>query len=142
KTLPVKEYSISQEKLGDNLVGFYLLHGSDVQTLSDVARYTVYEKLIQAQGIARVEIDGQAVREQIEIVFRPSMLLAYGLTPEDVLGQLPQDVIREQIGTVGKTADRTAFTWTSQTEGPQGLGKQLISTDKGYVPLKTLADIR
>lgn len=142
KTLPVKEYSISQEKLGDNLVGFYLLHGSDVQTLSDVARYTVYEKLIQAQGIARVEIDGQAVREQIEIVFRPSMLLAYGLTPEDVLGQLPQDVIREQIGTVGKTADRTAFTWTSQTEGPQGLGKQLISTGKGYVPLKTLADIR
>ncbi|MED4569813.1 efflux RND transporter permease subunit [Brevibacillus agri] len=142
KTLPVQEYSISQEKLGDSLVGFYLLHGSDVQTLSNVARYTVYEKLIQTPGVARVEVDGQPVREQIEVVFRPSMLLVYGLTPGDVLNQLPSDVIGEEIGTVGKTADRTAFTWTSQTEGPQGLGKQLIATGKGYVPLSLLADIR
>lgn len=142
KTLPVKEYSISQEKLGDSLVGYYLLHGSDVQTLANVARYTVYEKLIQTPGIARVEVDGQPVREQIEVVFRPSMLLAYGLTPGDVLDQLQSDVVGEEIGTVGKAADRTAFTWTSQTEGPQGLGKQLIATDKGYVPLSMLADIR
>ncbi|MGN7469526.1 efflux RND transporter permease subunit [Brevibacillus sp. SAFN-007a] len=142
KTLPVQEYSISQEKLGDSLVGFYLLHGSDVQTLSNVARYTVYEKLIQAPGVARVEVDGQLVREQIEVVFRPAMLLAYSVTPGDVLNQLPADVIGEEIGTVGKAADRTAFTWTSRTEGPQGLGRKLIATGKGYVPLSTLADIR
>lgn len=142
KQLPVQEWSISQDNLADSRIGFYLLHGTDVQTLSDVARYTVYEKLIRLPSVARVEIDDAAVRQGVEIVFRPSMLIAYGLTPSDVLEQLPGDVIAEQLGHVGKEGEQTTFQWTSQSEGPQGLGKQLISTEKGYVPLKTLADIR
>jgi multidrug efflux pump subunit AcrB len=142
KQLPVQEWSISQDNLADSRIGFYLLHGTDVQTLSDVARYTVYEKLIRLPGVARVEIDDAVVRQEVEIVFRPSMLIAYGLTPSDVLEQLPGDVVAEQVGHVGKEGEQTTFQWTSQSEGPQGLGKQLISTEKGYVPLKTLADIR
>ncbi|MGG1660695.1 efflux RND transporter permease subunit [Brevibacillus sp. NRS-1366] len=142
KQLPVKEWSISQDNLADSRIGLYLVHGADLVTLSDVARYTVYEKLISTPGIARVDVDNSAVRQQVDLVFRPSMLLAYGLTPADVLGQLPGDVVAQQVGSVGKNQDRTSFQWTSQSEGPQGLGKQLISTDKGYVPLKTLVDIR
>ncbi|MED4583989.1 efflux RND transporter permease subunit [Brevibacillus choshinensis] len=142
KQLPVKEWSISQDNLNENRIGFYLLHGNDVQTLSDVAHYTVYEKLISMPGIARVEIDDSSVQKQVDILFRPSMLLAYGLTPGDVLDQLPGDVIDEQMGTVGQNKDQASFLWSSMTEGPQGLGKQLIATDQGYVTLKTLADIR
>ncbi|MDF2681897.1 MAG: multidrug transporter [Brevibacillus sp.] len=142
KQLPVKEWSISQDNLNENRIGFYLLHGNDVQTLSDVAHYTVYEKLISLPGIARVEIDDSSVQKQVDILFRPSMLLAYGLTPGDVLDQLPGDVIDEPMGTVGQNKDRASFLWSSMTEGPQGLGKQLIATNQGYVTLKTLADIR
>lgn len=142
KQLPVKEWSVSQDNLKDNRVGFYLLYGNDVQTLSDVAHYTVYEKLIRLPGVARVEIDDRSVQKQVEILFRPSMLLAYGLTPGDVLDQLPGDVVDEEMGSVGQNKDRSSFLWSSMSEGPQGLGKQLIATDQGYVTLKTLADIR
>ncbi|GIO05245.1 hypothetical protein J31TS6_12730 [Brevibacillus reuszeri] len=142
KQLPVKEWSISQDNLADSRIGYFLVHGADLVTLSDIARYALYEKLISMPGIARVEVDNRAVLQQVDLVFRPSMLLAYGLTPADVVGQLPGDVIAESIGSVGKNQDRATFQWTSQSEGPQGLGKQLISTDKGYVPLKTLVDIR
>ncbi|MFS0553667.1 efflux RND transporter permease subunit [Brevibacillus sp. 179-C9.3 HS] len=142
KQLPVKEYSVSQSNLADSKIGFYVLYGTDLQTLSDIAQNTVYDKLINLPGIARIEIDKQALREQVDIIFRPSMLLAYGLTPADVLSQLPTDVVGEEVGSVGAEADRTIFQWTSKSEGLQGLGKQLISTDKGYVPLNMLADIR
>ncbi|WP_301169932.1 efflux RND transporter permease subunit [Brevibacillus nitrificans] len=142
KQLPVTEWSISQDNLADNRVGFYLLHGNDVQTLSDIARYTVYENLIRLPGVARVEIDDRSAKQQVDLIFRPSMLLAYGLTPKDVLDQLPGDVVNEQVGSVGQNKDQSAFYWTSMSEGPQGLGKQLIATDRGYVTLKTLADIR
>ncbi len=142
KQLPVKEWSISQDNLKDNRVGFYLLYGNDVQTLSDVAHYTVYEKLISLPGVAQVEIDDRSVQKKVEILFRPSMLLAYGLTPGDVLDQLPGDVPGEELGSVGPNKDRASFLWSSMSEGPQGLGKQLITTDQGYVTLKTLADIR
>lgn len=142
KQLPVQEWSISQDNLADSRLGYYLVHGADLATLSDVARYTVYEKLISTPGIARVDVESSGVRQQVDLVFRPSMLLAYGLTPTDVLGQLPGDVVAQEVGSVGKNQDRTTFQWTSQSEGPQGLGKQLISTDKGYIPLKTLVDIR
>lgn len=142
KRLPVQEWSISQDNLQDNRIGFYLLYGNEVQTLSDVARYAVYEKLISLPGVAQVEIDDSSVKKQVDIVFRPSMLLAYGLTPGDVLDQLPGDVVDEQLGTVGQSKDQSSFLWSSLTEGPQGLGKQLIATDQGYVALKTLADIR
>lgn len=142
KQLPVTEWSISQDNLADHRVGFYLLHGNDVQTLSDIARYTVYENLIRLPGVARVEIDDRSAKQQVDLIFRPSMLLAYGLTPKDVLDQLPGDVVNEQVGSVGQNKDQSAFYWTSMSEGPQGLGKQLIATDRGYVTLKTLADIR
>ncbi|MDF2684611.1 MAG: hypothetical protein K0R47_5801, partial [Brevibacillus sp.] len=142
KQLPVTEWSISQDNLADHRVGFYLLHGNDVQTLSDIARYTVYENLIRLPGVARVEIDDRSAKQQVDLIFRSSMLLAYGLTPKDVLDQLPGDVVNEQVGSVGQNKDQSAFYWTSMSEGPQGLGKQLIATDRGYVTLKTLADIR
>lgn len=142
KQLPVTEWSISQDNLADHRVGFYLLHGNDVQTLSDIARYTVYENLIRLPGVARVEIDDRSAKQKVDLIFRPSMLLAYGLTPKEVLDQLPGDVVNEQVGSVGQNKDQSAFYWTSMSEGPQGLGKQLIATDRGYVTLKTLADIR
>lgn len=142
KQLPIQEWSISQDNLADTRIGFYLLHGADVQTLSDVARHTVYEKLIRIPGIARVEVDDRAVRKQVEIIFRPSMLSIYGLTPQDVLSQLRGDVAAEPVGTTGQAGEQTDFLWSSRSEGPQGLGKHLIATTKGYIPLKTVADIR
>jgi len=142
KRLPVKEWSISQDHLADSRVGDYLLYGNDLQTLSDTAHFTIYEKLISLPGVARVEIDDSSVKNQVDLIFRPSMLLAYGLTPGDVLDQLPGDVVSEQVGSVGQNKDQASFYWSSLSEGPQGLGKQLIATDRGYVTLKTLADIR
>jgi len=142
KTLPVQEWSISQENLADSRIGHLLLRGADVQTLADVAEFTVYAKLINLPGVARVEVDNQVARQQVDILFRPSMLQAYGLTPADVWSQLSGDVAADQVGSIGRGTERTTVQWYSQTDGPFGLGKQMIATQKGYVSLKTLADIR
>lgn len=142
KTLPVREWSVNQEDLADNRIGHLLLRGADVQTLADVAEYTVYAKLINLPGVARVDLDDQVARQQVDILFRPSMLQAYGLTPADVLNQLSGDVSADQVGSIGRGTERTTVQWYSQTDGPFGLGKQMIATQKGYVSLKTLAEIR
>jgi multidrug efflux pump subunit AcrB len=140
--LPVNGWRLSQTNLADRQIGRYLLHGADVQTLADVARYTVYDKLAAIPGVARVEVENQSVREEVELVFRPSMLQTYGLTPGDVLGQLRGGGADEQVGAVGTGGERTSFQWTGQLSGPQELGQKLIATEKGYVPLKTLAEVR
>ena len=140
--LPVREWSVSQENLEDSRIGYFLLHGTDVQTLADVARYTVYEKLISLPGVARLDIEEEVARQEVELVFRPSILQAYGLTPADVLEQLPRDTAAEEVGVVGRGQDQTTVQWLSQTEGPQELGQRMIQTEKGYVSLKTLAEIR
>ncbi|CAM3408934.1 efflux RND transporter permease subunit [Brevibacillus invocatus] len=142
KQLPVREWSIRQDNLADSRIGYFLLRGADVQTLSDVAQFTVYEKLINLPGVARIDLDTQAARQQVDILFRPSMLHAYGLTPADVLNQLPAEVKGDQIGSIGRGVEQTTVQWYSETEGPFGLGKQMIETQQGFVPLKTLADIR
>lgn len=142
KSLPVKEWSIRQDNLEDSRIGYFLLRGSDVQTLADVAQFTVYDKLINLPGVARIDLDTQTARQQVDILFRPSMLLAYGLTPADVLNQLPAEIKGDQVGAFGRGMEQTTVQWYSETDGPFGLGKQMIETQQGYVPLKTLADIR
>ncbi|WP_400162563.1 efflux RND transporter permease subunit [Brevibacillus sp. TJ4] len=140
--LPVGEWSISQDNQADQRIGYFLLHGADVQTLADVARHTVYETLISLPGVARLEIEDDVVRQEVQLVFRPSALQAYGLTPGDVLAQLPPEAAAEEVGTVGRGKEQTSIQWHSQTEGPQALGSKMIASEKGYVPLKTLAEIR
>jgi multidrug efflux pump subunit AcrB len=142
KRLPTGAVQVEQENLKDNEIGHLFLHGTDLQTLSDVARYTVYEKLINIPGVSRVEMDTEGVQNKVEVLFRPSMLQAYALTPGDVIRQLQGDSSVEQLGTVGEGKEQTGFQWISQASSPQELGKQLIASDKGYVALKVLADIR
>jgi multidrug efflux pump subunit AcrB len=144
KQLPGGPNSLQVQKTeaGDTEIGFYLLHGADLQTLADVARYTVYEKLVNLPGISRIEIEDQGIENKVEIVLRPSMLQAYGLTPGEVIGQLQGVSSVEQIGEVGKGESGTSFTWINQSTSVQELGRTLIATNKGYVALKLLADIR
>ncbi|WP_338463266.1 efflux RND transporter permease subunit [Brevibacillus borstelensis] len=141
-SLPVSDWKLSQSNLADDRVGYYLVHGSDVQTISDAARYEVAEKIGAIPGVARVEVDNTSLRQEMELVFRPSMLQVYGLTPGDVIGQLQGKAAREQVGSVGTGTDQTHLQWSAEWTSPQELGKQLISTERGYIPLKTLVDIR
>ncbi len=142
KRLPGSGVEVEQKNLKDNEVGHLLLHGADLQTLSDAARYTLYEKLINVPGVSRVEVEGGSVQNKVEVVFRPSMLQAYALTPGEVIRQLREDSSIDQLGSVGQGVDQTGLQWVSQTSSPQELGRQLIASDKGYVALKVLAEIR
>jgi len=134
--------TVEQEMTGDNQLGYLLLHGTDLQSLSNVARYTVMEKLANLPGISRVEIDDSSVENKVEVLLRPSMLQTYGLTPGDVLGQLRGTDYTQQVGTAGEGADSTSIHWISQTESAQELGRKLIASPQGYVALSMLADIR
>ncbi|MEJ8547812.1 efflux RND transporter permease subunit [Brevibacillus borstelensis] len=141
-SLPVSDWELSQSNLADDRVGYYFLHGSDLQTISDAARGDVSEKIGAIPGVARVEVDSDSLRQEMELVFRPTMLRAYGLTPGDVIDQLQGKGAREPVGTVGFGTDQTHFQWSGEWTSPQELGKQLISTQKGHIELKTLVDIR
>lgn len=141
-TLPLDSWELSSSNLADDRVGTYMVYGSDIQTIADAANRDLSEKLSAIPGVARVEVDDASLRQEVELVFHPTMLRAHGLTPGDVLGQLQAKGAAEQVGTIGKGADRTNFRWGREWTSPQELASELISTGKGYVPLKTLADIR
>lgn len=144
KSLPggAESVQVEQSRINDNEIGYFFVHGTDLQTLSDAAKYTVTEKLLGIPGVSRVETEDEAIQNKVEVLFRPSMLQAYGLTPGDVIRQLQGNSGITQLGTIGQESGDTSFQWLNEASSPQELGKTLIASDKGYVALKLLAEIR
>jgi len=140
--VPGASVTVEPHRLKANEIGYFLLHGTDLQTLSDIARYTIYEKLVNLPGVSRVEIEGESVQNKVEVLFRPSMLQLYAITPGDIVRQLQGEAQIHQVGTAGEGNDETGFQWEGQAANPQELGKRLVSTGKGYVAVKVLAEIR
>ncbi|MCK9905344.1 efflux RND transporter permease subunit, partial [Frankia sp. Cpl3] len=133
---------VERAKVGDREIAYFLLHGTDLQTLSDLATYTVSEKLSTIAGVSRVELAENGLENKVELLFRPSMMQLYGVTPGDVIRQLQGNSGMSVLGAVGEDKSKTSIQWMNQASSPQELGKTLISTEKGYVTLKLLADIR
>jgi len=133
---------LKKESTGDQELAYYLLHGSDLQMLSDLGKYTVTEKLANLPGISRVVIEDEGIANKVEVLLRPSMLQTYGLTPQEVLGHLQAGAYQEQVGTVGEGEEGTGLVWIQQASSVQELGRTLIPTSRGYVALSLLADIR
>ncbi|WP_134684250.1 efflux RND transporter permease subunit [Brevibacillus migulae] len=144
KRLPGGADSVQLEKgnTGDRELAYYLLHGSDLQMLSDLGKYTVTEKLANLPGVSRIVVEDEGIANKVEVLLRPSMLQTYGLTPQEVLGHLQAGANQEQVGSVGEEADGTGLVWIQQAESVQELGRTLIPTSRGYVALSLLADIR
>lgn len=144
RQLPVGPQNVRliQENLQSTELGYYLLHGADLQTLRDVAEFQVKNRLAQISGVSKIEIEAESVENKLEIVFRPSMLQTYGVTPDDIAGQLQGQGEVSPIGEVGNGSDKTYMEWVNQPANPEEVGKIPIATDKGYVLLKRLADIR
>ncbi|MGD8190801.1 efflux RND transporter permease subunit [Brevibacillus ginsengisoli] len=144
KRLPVSasDIQVIQNNLQTSEMAYYFLHGTDLNSLNEVAEFQVKNRLEQILGVSKVEVESQSVENKTEIVFRPSMLQTYAITPSEIISQLRGQGERKQIGEVGEGSDKTYIQWVNAPEQPQELGKLPISTSKGYVLLKQLADIR
>lgn len=144
KQLPVdpNQVEFRQDNLQTSELSYYLLHGTDLATLSEVAEFQVKSRLSQLSGVSKVEIESGSVENKLEIRFRPSMLTTYGLTPTDVTNQLRGLGKANQIGEIGEGSDKAYIQWVTQPANPEEIGKLPIATNKGYVSLQRLADIR
>ncbi|MGC5328118.1 efflux RND transporter permease subunit [Brevibacillus sp. SYSU BS000544] len=144
RQLPVDPANVQlrQDNLQTSELGYYLLHGADLATLSEIAEFQVKSQLAQLSGVSKVEIESESVESKLEIQFRPSMLQTYGLTPTDVTDQLRGLGKASQIGEIGEGSDKAYIQWVTQPANPEEIGKLPIATNKGYISLKRLADIR
>lgn len=144
KQLPINPSDIqwSQDNLQTSEIAYYLLHGTDLNSLNEVAEFQVKNRLLQIPGVARVEVESQSVENKTEMIFRPSMLQTYGITPSEIIDQLRGQGISQQLGEIGQGSDKTYIQWVNTPSHPQELGKLPILTAKGYILLKQLADIR
>ncbi|UFJ39786.1 efflux RND transporter permease subunit [Brevibacillus humidisoli] len=141
----VGDIRVEQQRTGDNQLAHYLLHGADLLTLVEEAEQTVRDRLGYIAGVSRVEVDATGVQNRIELVFRPSMLHYYGLTPLDVIRQLQQQNEAGTItpvGAIGSGSDQTTFRWLEGPDNIEALGRILISSEKGDVVLNRLVEIR
>ncbi|MGE5702026.1 MAG: efflux RND transporter permease subunit [Clostridia bacterium] len=141
--LPIdrKTIRLKQDRALEKPLTLLMLHGADLRQLDNLSTHAVKEQLSLVKGVSRVEVTN-GLANKVELVFRPTMLTAYHLTPTDILQQLQQYSAENGIGTIGEDTEQTRFFWTSQKEAPEALGKTLISTEKGSVALKLLADIK
>ncbi|RNB85933.1 efflux RND transporter permease subunit [Brevibacillus fluminis] len=142
-SLPVSRNELKWKRLSPDHgpLAFLLLHGGDLSTLANIGKYTVREQLAQVAGVSRVEV-GSGLANKVELVFSPAMLKNYDVTPGEIIQQLQQQTAQAGIGGIGEGIDQTRFLWTSQASAPEALGKTIISTKKGNVALKLLAEIK
>ncbi|WP_176560413.1 efflux RND transporter permease subunit [Brevibacillus dissolubilis] len=135
------QIEIRQDGYGEQEAASFFLHGTDLLTLNNLAETTVKDRLSALDGVTRVEVEANGLKNQVEIVFRPQMLYTYQLTPTDILAQLRQ---KEQgiVGTIWQGQETVELGWQTTPANIEQLGQTLIQTNKGYVVLKRLADIR
>ena len=75
----------------------YNLEGGDPATLYDIARYQIRPLISRVPGVARVDVQGNDVRE-IEVIADPARLAAQGMTYEDVATAIRQSTTVDAVG--------------------------------------------
>ncbi|MES1259650.1 MAG: efflux RND transporter permease subunit, partial [Gemmatimonadota bacterium] len=77
----------------------YNLEGGDPATLYDIARYQIRPLISRVPGVARVDVQGNDVRE-IEVIADPSRLAAQGMTYDELAAAIRGSTTVDAVGRV------------------------------------------
>lgn len=138
----VDDVMVEQANYGDDLLAELGLTGTDTQTMLNLAKTTIKERLESADGIKSVEVIEGGFKNEISIQLDPLRLMAYGMTPQEVISQLRQANWKQAVGTLENNGYSTVIELDHSYTSVQDIGETSISTPHGMVAIRQLATIQ
>lgn len=137
----VDNINISQQSFGDDSLIDYALSGADPQVMLTLSKTTIKNRIEDVPGVKKVEVYDIGFENKIAITLNPEQLAAYNLTPREVLDQLQAANWKQAVGTLENPGYDTVIMIDNSFKTIQDIGKVLIHTGVGPVPINQLATI-
>ncbi len=136
----VDRVDIVQENFGDEEMIDYALTGADMQTMLNLAKTTIKDRIEEVPGVKEVVVD-ESLANKITITLRPERLMAYRITPQEVIDQLQAANWKQAVGTLSNSGYDTVIMVDNTFKSVQEIGEVPIQTSYGNVPLRQLATV-
>lgn len=137
----VDTIDVRQDNLGTEALVDYALVGSDPQTMLNLAKTTIKERIEAVPGVREVVIPDSDTQAKIAVTFLPERLNAYQMTPAGVIDQLRTSNWKQAVGTLENTGFDTVVMFDQTYSTVPEIKQLLIDTPKGSVPLAQLAAV-
>ncbi|WP_315067728.1 efflux RND transporter permease subunit [uncultured Clostridium sp.] len=118
------------------------VYGSDdTKGMSDFIDNVLTKKLYTISGIGSVDVSGEDKRE-IHIKLDNSKLLAYGLSPSDVVNSIKKDNVDQSIGKVTDGNNEISITTNSRIKKVEDFKSILVTKENGAeIRIKDIATV-
>ena len=103
----------------------YNLEGGDPATLYDIARYQIRPLISRVPGVARVNVQGNDVRE-IEVVADPARLAAQNMTYEGLAAAIRQSTTVNAVGRMPSNYKQYLIVTTNEARSADDIGEIVV----------------
>ena len=103
----------------------YNLVGGDPATLYDIARYQIRPLISRVPGVARVDVQGNDVRE-IEVIADPARLAAQGMTYDELASAIRQSTTVAAVGRMPSTYKQFLIVTTNEARSADDIANIVV----------------
>ncbi len=137
----INTVTIEQANYGDDTLAEIALTGTEPQTMLNLAKTVIKDRFEAVEGIKALEISEGGFENKVTITFQPEKLIAYGITPAEVIGQLRSTNWKQAIGTLENTGFDTVIEVDNSFKSVGEISQVAIETPHGSVPLQQIATV-
>lgn len=132
---------VEQENYGDEQLSELAVVGASPQVMLNLAETSIKDRLETADGVKSVEVVKGGFKNEIAIKLDPQRLMAYGITPQNVMDQLRQANWKQAIGTLENNGYHTVIEIDHSVATIPQIEQLAVQTPHGTVELKQLASV-
>ncbi len=131
--------TIEQASYGDSQLAQVAMVGVDPQTMLNLAQTTIKDRLEAVEGVKEVKVSEHTYENKVSITLQPDKLLAYNVTPQDVIGQLQSSNWKQAVGLLENDGYNTVIEIDNSFKSVQQISETAIETPRGTVALRQIA---
>ncbi|NGQ97315.1 efflux RND transporter permease subunit [Brevibacillus sp. SYP-B805] len=138
----ITHVTVEQASYGDTQLAQIAVTGADPQTMLNLAKTTIKDRIEAVEGVKKVEVQEGVYENKVTVTMQPEKLMAYNVTPQEVIRQLQAADWKQAVGTLENDGFNTVIEIDNSFKTIQQIGEVMIETPRGSVALRQLADIQ
>jgi multidrug efflux pump subunit AcrB len=133
--------TIEQANYGDAQLAQLAMVGVDPQTMLNLAKTTIKDRIEAVEGVKEVKVREDNYENKVSITLQPDKLVAYNVTPQDVIGQLQASNWKQAVGVLENDGYNTVIEIDNTFKTVQQISEIAIQTPRGNVALRQIASV-
>jgi|GEM_PF-642797 len=137
----VTRVEIEQANYGDEEMINIAVVGTEPQTLLNLAKTSIKERIEAVPGVKEAKVFENNFENKITVTLHPEKLIAYQITPQEVIGQLESANWKQAVGTLENAGFNTVVEIDNTFTSIQEISGVTIQTSRGNIALGELANV-